>query len=364
MGAVPDDPGGAGDLGLGCARPEFQGSGVDAEQGEPVRQYVVHLPGDGLAGQPLRLFGAEVGLRLGAVGAFTQHHDEPTPGTYEHAPDDHQQDQHRAVERRADPGHGRIGAQCGLHSPGRHRRCPQYQDRPERAVHGQAEQRHQHGARGERRERADRHEHRGEPHGPAPAHPQRAAGERADHLVGGAVDVGVARLVLDGVQGQHTDAQRDQEGRDVHDPVAQGAVRPLPVLGRLVAREGRGQQPAVLRTRHANKVTQGPRPVRCSAGQPGPKSRSPGLSETSDFRRHRAGPAGRSSARPGRTGPIRRSSRRVHRWAPACRRPAPSSGHSPGPRWSATGGSPGRCPPAWPGTGPRRRRRRSSCPGG
>ena len=60
MGAVPDDSGCPADLGRGCVGPELEGAGMDAEQGQPVGEDVVHLAGDGLPRQPLGLLGLGV----------------------------------------------------------------------------------------------------------------------------------------------------------------------------------------------------------------------------------------------------------------------------------------------------------------
>lgn len=67
---------------------------MDAQQRQPVCEDVVHLARDGLAGEPLRLFGPQSRLGLGAPGAVAQAEHELPFGPYEQAPADDRGDQH------------------------------------------------------------------------------------------------------------------------------------------------------------------------------------------------------------------------------------------------------------------------------
>ena len=93
-GAGPDDAGGAAHLVGRQVRPHLETAGVQRDEGHPVREDLVHLPGDaGPLGMP-RLLGEQPLLGLGTLGTFPQRGDELAPGPGEHAPG-----QHRRVER-------------------------------------------------------------------------------------------------------------------------------------------------------------------------------------------------------------------------------------------------------------------------
>ena len=81
VGAGPDHPGRAGDLG-GCrVRPDLQRAGVQAEQRDPVGQHVVHLAGDPGAFQRAGLRDPQLLLGLGALGPIAQRHARAGAGT-------------------------------------------------------------------------------------------------------------------------------------------------------------------------------------------------------------------------------------------------------------------------------------------
>lgn len=136
----------AGDLlgrGVGA---EFQCSRVDAEQGQPVGEDVVHLAGDGLAGEPLGLGGAQFGLGLGAAGPLAEGFDELAAGADEHAPGGDEQDEDEAEEDR-DPGvEGGVGADEDLDGGGGDGERAEPGDLPEGAAYGDAEERREDGA--------------------------------------------------------------------------------------------------------------------------------------------------------------------------------------------------------------------------
>lgn len=228
---------------------------MDAEQGQPVGEDVVHLAGDGLAGEPLRLFGAEPGLGLGPLGPLAQGDDELPPGPYGHAPADHQQGQQRPDDRGLDERGARVGTQIGLYRGEDQGERPDGRHGPERAVHGHAEQRDEHGSRRDRLDRGDQDQAHRDAERPPPPHPQRAAGQGTDHDVGEQDALGCGGVGLDRRDRDHAHRDRAEEGGQVDGPVPHGASRAAaPVAGQLGVGHRRGQQPAVFRTGHATKL--------------------------------------------------------------------------------------------------------------
>lgn len=198
--------GGPADLGGGGVRPEFERPGVHAEQGQPVGQYVVHLAGDGLPGQALGLFGAQLRLGLGAAGPFAEREDELAPGAYDHAPAEHQQDQQDPDDDRGEKARRGVGAQEGLQGSRDQRARADDRHRLERAVHGETEEGHHQGPGGHGFDDADDGQHGGEPDGPASSEPERAAGRRSDHRVDEDEDVRRGVVGVDRGERQQADA--------------------------------------------------------------------------------------------------------------------------------------------------------------
>ncbi len=308
VGALPDDTGGPRDLLAGCVRAELQRARVHAEQGQPVGEHVVHLAGDGLAGQPLGLLRAELRLRLGAPRAVAQTQHELPLGADEHAPaDDGEREQFgerdrsgvRQVGVGAHPEEERGEGELDAADPG---------DVAEGPVHGQGEEDDHRGAARGVRDQADGDHRDREPERPAAAQPHRAAGEHPEQLVHNGQGVRGRGVVPEGLRRGQADEQGQQEADGVDDPVACGPAGPsgpFDVGIEFVGHGGR-QQPAAPRegrrylccpvSGHGRQIYAGPGPVTHLARGNDDQSR-----EVADFRRTRLAPrpgnAGRRTAR-------------------------------------------------------------------
>ncbi len=248
--ALPDHPGGPGDLLARCVRPELQGARVHAEQGEPVGEDVVHLAGDGFTGQALGLLGAQPCLGLRPVGPVPEAQHQHPLGADEHAPaDDGDGEQGREgdggrvgdVGVRAQPVIEGEQGELGAADPG---------DVPERPVHGDREQGDHGGPARTVGHQADEDHRDGEADRPAAAQPDRGAAQGAQDQVGGQQAVGHARVVHHGAGGHREQEADQQKAAHVDDPVPSRPARP-PALGQgvrgeFVGQGGREQPPAAV----------------------------------------------------------------------------------------------------------------------
>lgn len=259
MGALPDDARRADDLGAGRVGPELQRARVHAQQGQAVCQDVVHLPRDGLAGEPLRLLGPQRRLPLGAPGAVPETEHELPLGAHEHAPADDRGGEDEDEEDRPGIGDVGVGAQPeeergqqegGAADPGHV---------PEGPVHGEGEEGDEAGAARGVGHEADRDHRHGEADGPAAAQPDGRAGERSQHLVEDGEGLRQAGFVPDRLHAEEPDEHGQQEAGEVDDPVTRGPRGPHGPPsgagltgggcvtghgGEVVVEQGRRQQPA------------------------------------------------------------------------------------------------------------------------
>lgn len=182
-GAVPDHAHGLGELFRRRPRGVLERARVHGQQRQPVREHVVHLPGDLLPGVLPRLLGPQRRVRLRADRPFPQAHDDQTPadGTRDQGDGRHRG---RQVER---PG-GIRGEQKG-HGHRDERACGDRPGRTGRAHRGDGEQGdqqgHHHRPAGAEEDQGDR-----QPGGVAPPQPQCGAGEQGYEAVGSRVRPG------------------------------------------------------------------------------------------------------------------------------------------------------------------------------
>ncbi|CAM3893010.1 hypothetical protein STAL104432_30360 [Streptomyces albus] len=235
VGVVPDDGRALRDLlvaqgrglpGGGALRPVGERARVHRQQRDPVRQHVVHLPGDGPPLRPPRVgqTAPVVGLRTRRVLAQLQHQLPPDPG--QTAPDEEEQvvDDHEGGHRPA------LVVRRPVQQDVRQgRREVQQQHRPRRTGRGAQRQiedddgqRAHHGVR----QRGGGHGGQRDTQRPAPPHPQRQARHRTQRRVQGQQPARQERfrgdLVVQREPAQHGPAEQ----HDVDHPVPRTAPHP------------------------------------------------------------------------------------------------------------------------------------------
>jgi hypothetical protein len=222
MGAVADHPRGAGYLVGRPIRAQFQSPGVQAHQGDPVGEHVMHLPGDPMA---FVLAGLLDPFGLGSLRPFAQRLGELASGPDEHPPRQDRRDADDAECGLRPVRHRRVrpdehGADRGEREPGRDQA-----DHREAPVHRHGEQRDQrHAGRGRRKNT----EHDGgdrEADRPASAQPHTQTAQSAKGDVHG--ERHRAEIPVKAVdEGERREPHGQQETQGVGDPVARRAPGP------------------------------------------------------------------------------------------------------------------------------------------
>ncbi len=223
---------------------------MHAQQRQPVREHVVHLPRDGLAREPLRLLGPQPRLGLGPPRPVPQAQHELPLGPYEHAPADGRGQQHQEEDQRGEVRQVGIGPPPEVQRHGGRVDAAHPGHVPEGPVHGEREQGDDRHAAGGLRDEADRDHRGGQGERPPPAQPDRGAGQRAEHLVGDGQRVRDVGVVAERLGARQAHEHGQQETGEVDGPVPRGAPGPPPGAGRVgveCVEEGGREEPSAPR---------------------------------------------------------------------------------------------------------------------
>jgi len=185
VGALPDHPGGAGDLLGGGVRVVLQRAGVHAQQRQPVAEHVVHLPGDLPAGAVLGLLGTKPRPGLRRRRTLPQRQRELAPVADEQAPADRGALHGDAQQEQQEVGHPGLGAHHDVDERGEQAQREHHRGGPRRPVHHDREQPHHHRGGHQLRERRQGHQHHGQPDRPTAAPPQGGGAEGGGDRVQG-----------------------------------------------------------------------------------------------------------------------------------------------------------------------------------
>jgi hypothetical protein len=151
---------------------------VQAEQGEPVAEHIVHLTGYPRALLVARLLDSETLLGLGPFGPVGQRTQQLAPRAEVHAEADHGGDRERSDNRLPE---FRLGSR---HDVDGNQHTDDRCHRAKRPTHGEAEDRDDGRAGRHRREGGDRGDEQRDADGPSAAEPEGEAAQRAGYYVG------------------------------------------------------------------------------------------------------------------------------------------------------------------------------------